>query len=519
MLKHRIISVNGLLIPMILGGYIANSLFTAAIGFSQDFTKIRRSVFKIRVVSQEPNFERPWEHESSKKSSGTGFYIGNNLILTNAHVVANSRYLTVQRDGDSNLELAAVVHIAHDCDLAVITTQRKNYFQGIAPLSFGSLPKLRSPVSTIGFPKGGEQLSITEGIVSRVGYRSYVHSRVNKHLLVQVDSAINPGNSGGPVVQKDKVVGVAFQSFISAENTGYIIPTPVILRFLKDIEDGHYDGHIQSGLQVSPWAVSNSANKLYYDLNDDSYGVVVSYVYPWSSLNRYIKKGDLLLKIDGNQIGADGKIDFQGERVNFDLAYDLRQLGDSIHFVLKRGREVRKFNVKIEKNRSHYFKGSQYIRRPKYYIYGGLVFSTLSYNFLKSWGNKWYERVPAILKYLHYNSDLDMQFATDEEFIVLVDRLPHSINAYLTKQENEVVEAVNGQRVNSLQRLATILDSLKSEYVKIEFMGDVEPAVMRTSDVAASKNEILSQYKVDRDRWLIGDEMDGANLIKTGDKK
>ena len=37
----------------------------------------------------------------------------------------------------------------------------------------------------------------------------------------------------------DKVVGVAFQSYVNAENTGYIIPTPVIEHFLEDIKDGN----------------------------------------------------------------------------------------------------------------------------------------------------------------------------------------------------------------------------------------------------------------------------------------
>ena len=52
-----------------------------------------------------------------------------------------------------------------------------------------------------------------------------------------------PGNSGGPVMQNAKVVGVAFQGYSGdvAQGVAYMIPTPVIQRFLKDIEDGHYD--------------------------------------------------------------------------------------------------------------------------------------------------------------------------------------------------------------------------------------------------------------------------------------
>ena len=55
-------------------------------------------------------------------------------------------------------------------------------------------------------------------------------------LAIQLDAAINPGNSGGPAVQGGKVVGLAFQNLANADNIGYVIPTPIVRRFLEDIE-------------------------------------------------------------------------------------------------------------------------------------------------------------------------------------------------------------------------------------------------------------------------------------------
>ena len=48
-----------------------------------------------------------------------------------------------------------------------------------------------------GYPMGGDSLSITKGIVSRVVMTRYTHAS-NKLLGIQIDAAINPGNSGGP---------------------------------------------------------------------------------------------------------------------------------------------------------------------------------------------------------------------------------------------------------------------------------------------------------------------------------
>ena len=62
--------------------------------------------------------------------------------MTNAHVVSNTRYLTVERDGDPNKYPATVVFVAHDCDLALITVDSPDFFKNMVPLSFGGIPEL-----------------------------------------------------------------------------------------------------------------------------------------------------------------------------------------------------------------------------------------------------------------------------------------------------------------------------------------------------------------------------------------
>jgi len=65
--------------------------------------------------------------------------------------------------------------------------------------------------------------SHASGVVSRVDYGEYAQSK-KSNLCVQVDAAINSGNSGGPAVSKGLCVGVAFQSLEEGDNIGYIVP-------------------------------------------------------------------------------------------------------------------------------------------------------------------------------------------------------------------------------------------------------------------------------------------------------
>ena len=101
----------------------------------------------------------------------------------------------------------------------------------------GDLPHLRDAVQVVGYPIGGEEVSITEGVVSRIEVQRYEHSQ--RHLLaVTVDAAINEGNSGGPVFARGKVVGIAFQAIPDAENIGEMVPAPILQRFLDGVKQG-----------------------------------------------------------------------------------------------------------------------------------------------------------------------------------------------------------------------------------------------------------------------------------------
>lgn len=113
-------------------------------------------------------------------------------------------------------------------------------------------------MTVVGYPIGGDSVSVTRGVVSRIELTQYEHG--GKELLgIQIDAAINAGNSGGPAFNDaGQCVGVAFQALKShdAENIGYVIPSPVINHFLKDFEtNGKVTGFPRLGIA---WQVSKS---------------------------------------------------------------------------------------------------------------------------------------------------------------------------------------------------------------------------------------------------------------------
>src|SRR5690606_1362382 len=106
-----------------------------------NFASIRHAVYKINVVSQESKVGQPWLHHPSSESSGTGFYIGKGRILTNAHVVARAKFITILADGRDKAEAARVQFIAHDSDLAILVVDDPKSFNDVEPLRFSGLPQ------------------------------------------------------------------------------------------------------------------------------------------------------------------------------------------------------------------------------------------------------------------------------------------------------------------------------------------------------------------------------------------
>src|SRR5260370_33427406 len=128
---------------------------------------VQKSLVRITATSVEPDYKAPWNSGGIQRGVGAGFVISGNRILTNAHVVSNSRYLTVEREGDPNKYSATVQYVAHDRNLALITVSAPDFFKNMLPLKFCGIPALESTVSAYRYPLGCEPMSSPTHILSR----------------------------------------------------------------------------------------------------------------------------------------------------------------------------------------------------------------------------------------------------------------------------------------------------------------------------------------------------------------
>ncbi len=462
------------------------------VGAAGDPADRYRSVLRIEVATQVPDYSTPWNAGRFGGGIGTGFIIGPNRILTNAHVVSNARRLLVTAHGNPRKYPATVEFIAHDCDLALLSLEDFSDFEDFPVFEFGDIPSLESEVSAIGYPIGGDRISVTRGVVSRIDFQPYSHTRADSHLVIQIDAAINPGNSGGPVVQDGKVVGVAFQGLRQADNTGYIIPNPVVRRFLTDIEDGSYDHYVEIG--ISDFKLFNPAMRRALGLADDDTGVLVTNVVPTGSADGSLKAGDILMAIDGLPVDSAGMVELDGSKVIYQEVVERKFAGDKVEMRVIRDGTWLDIEVELKPLKWAGMYAIQYGKAPRYVVFAGLVFQPLDTNLFAA---AKFSDVTVRRLYTDYVSK--GLFQKHRDVVVLTRVLSDSINSQLSEFEGRAVDKINGEEVADLAHAHELLAGTPDGgFHVIELFGVTRPVVLPAAGIEAANERVSRNYGISR---------------------
>ena len=457
---------------------------------------IKGAMVKIYTVYNRSNYDAPWQMIGQQRRSGSGCIISGKRILTNAHVIGDQTFIQVRRAGEAKKYTAEVGIVAHECDLAILTVNDDSFFSDVAPIEIGELSDVRDKVTVYGFPKGGDKLSITEGVVSRVEHHRYAHS--NAHLLTcQIDAAINPGNSGGPVIKDNKLVGVAFQAVGVGQNIGYMVPVPIINHFLTDIKDGKYDGI--PGLGISWQKMENPALRYKFGMNKKINGALINKISPDSPARGILKRDDIIIAIDGKNIENDGTIEFRkGERTSFNYIIQKKFMNEKVTLKILSENHIRNIKITLSKPMSsgRLVPYERYDQVPTYYIVGGFVFEPLTVNFLKTWGEKWKLYAPNDLLNYYDNGKLNED---KKEIVVLVKVLADEINTGYFLKTNCVISYANGKKISNMRDLVYAFEKNKGRYHVITDKNGYK-IVLDKNKVDQNNERILKRYKIACDR-------------------
>jgi len=238
-----------------------NELKTQSGNLADTVDRVLPSVVSVYVMD--------WDAEE-EISSGSGFFVSPDVIVTNYHVVediAEEDYLYEEDEVElvlvetygGEMRLAEVVFTGNsEEDLALLlvtdfvidpeTGEQIESPQEYPPLELCFDVKVGERVIAVGNPLGEFASTVTQGIISAIREpEEYEEGEeedddVAEVKVLQTDAAINPGNSGGPLINAaGQVVGVNTWGWEEADSINLAIASEALDDFLAGFEETFED--------------------------------------------------------------------------------------------------------------------------------------------------------------------------------------------------------------------------------------------------------------------------------------
>tara|TARA_Y100000992_G_scaffold283656_1_gene233144 strand:+ start:446 stop:2197 length:1752 start_codon:yes stop_codon:yes gene_type:complete len=292
----------------------------------------------VRIVTKGILVEESNDNQLVKTqgdSSGSGFFITTDgYIVTNNHVVGGAVTIDVYIGEERNSYKAKIIGTSECDDIAVLKIDLP--VGGAFYFEFEeSNPVLGEDILAIGFPRGDEQITYLNGIVSKEKAEgSNQWSSID--YAFEHTAEILPGSSGGPIINElGKVVGVAYAG--NADRQEFGIPSTVVKKTISEIIDNTFINTLGAN------------GEQFVD-----YGMYIYSAEPGSSFDKAgFDGGELITHINGLDItkentmdvycnslqarGSDAAIKFKGydidEKANFEASVSLDGSKASFEFI------------------------------------------------------------------------------------------------------------------------------------------------------------------------------------------
>ncbi|GAB0490783.1 hypothetical protein MMPV_002021 [Pyropia vietnamensis] len=471
------------------------------------------SVVKLDATHCTYDAAQPWQRQKSYHSSSSGFVVAGRRLLTNAHSVEHYIDVKAKRQNSDVRHNVRVLAIGHECDLALLTVDNDEFWDGLVPLTPGPLPDLQDEVVVVGYPVGGNSISVSSGVVSRVEMSDYRRTS-NRLLTVQIDAVINPGNSGGPALNKKyQVSGIAFQVLSHAQGIGYIIPWEVVDHFLTDVTvHKEYTGFCAVGFRWEK--IENAHMRAYKQLKEgEDKGVLVQAVDATTPAAGVLLPGDVVTAIDGITVTSAGTVPFRkrgGARIGFEYVIAGKQVGDQLSVEVVRDGMTRTLSYELVSSRmsAKMVPSCEFRRKPEYIIVGGLVFVALSRTYLNAqFGFNWLRSAPTSLVYQYNTARKEV---VGDQVVILSHVLASTpLNQGYELHTNLQLLRLNGVQVRSVMQLAELIDGTgetktgESATTKGQADQNTDKAVVKSADAESASSTEFLIFEMAEEKWIV----------------
>jgi hypothetical protein len=457
-----------------------------------------KSIVRIEVSRKVYDYYQPWNRRNDR-SMKMGLVVGEREILTTCQDMSDYTLVRVQKDGRGQWANAKVMWVDYYANLAMLTVEDESFWTDLKPAKLaGKVPGEGDGLQVLRWREGKLENRTAE--FTQFAVRQSEFSAIS-HVQMEMDSEIQAAGWGEPVVLNSHVVGILSQQRGRACKA---IPASFIQTILDARRAGKYRG---LGYFHFYWQPAENTDSLgYLRLDGEPRGVLVTRVPErLDGVANVLKPNDIILQIDGFDVDIQGDYNDPefGQLLLENLSNRGKWAGDDVK--LKIWREGKPMEVTYQLPKYEYAHSAVpfgvYDQPPEYLIVGGLVFQPLTYPYLQRWGAEWERRAPFRLTY--YTPDE----ATKElpAIVILSQVLPDPYNIGYQDQRYQVLQKVNGRRVNTLAEVREALNHPTDKYHVLDFLaGESAQRIVIAADGAdrAATQRVLQRFGIGEEYFI-----------------
>lgn len=209
-----------------------------------------------------------------------------------------------------------------------------------------------------------------------------------------------------------------------------------------------------------------------------------------------LQSEDVILAVDGQDVAYDGTVVLRkDQRTYFGYLFQKKQFGDSVRLFIKRDGETKEITVPLSQTVGFgKLVPLKYEEKPRYYLYGGLVFQPLTVNYLYEFGGgvNWAQAAPVELTNLLVNGELEY---LGQEIVILSEVLADNVNVGYHELGNNIVRSVNGVSVRNFLHFIELIENDRSEYLILQVNRGMKILLDR-KELAESTGRIIEKYSI-----------------------
>lgn len=458
--------------------------------------EMKDSIVFLETSAYGYDLSEPWKHKGLSQNWACACAVGEYEVLTTADNVVNLAFAKVLRYGQNEFVGAKLVVVDYRNNLCLIRLDPSELSKPLKPLRFVESYRKGAEVDFY-WLSADSRLYNGRGHLDRVSVER-TRTSYGRRLRYVISNASQRTGKAEVYCAGKSPIGIA--CWASRDKDAGLIPAETINGFLEAVRKGDYKGFGEVGFAISELLdpAMRSFLKMPASLGGGTY---VADVYNLGTGSDVLKKGDVILKIDGYGLDPHGRFKHDKyEWLSSDYLITSKAVGESVLFDI--WREGRRVDIRAKvKN----FKASEMLvpfhefdRQPEYVVTAGFVLQKLTREYMKEFGDNLAGEAPSHL--YHYYRDLAFK-PTDErkDVVILSYVLPAEINLGYTGLGQIVVSKFNGMKIRSV---ADVIEAQKlnpqSKYDVIEFELNSPAIVISREQLPTANQFVSSNYGIEK---------------------